>query len=617
MIKTIELESVDELQEYSFLMDNEIFDMAHQPNMDIIEAFDWIDYKADRLGQLTEANYQDIADKGVLSVEVMDVPRFIKNNECKEITNPTFFGPSGAPTPDGLLSNEIFGITKIDREGIYAYIDLVEDFIDPSCYKALLRTDRRFSGIVNATNRYIVTEKGDLVEDEKGGTGIKWLKANFSKMSLASKTSTSRKRELYVKYLKLNHSKGKMFINKYIVIPPLYRDVNTTGKYTGIGQINTFYVNLLVGARSLRENNNYRLSMADTTIARMQNTLKGIYDWACGNDNAMISDKGTGLSGKTGIIRRANLTKTSDYSSRCVLTAPELKVEAVDNLMVNLDQSAAPLAAVVADFYPFMMYNLRKFFENEFLNVSSYPVYKNGQMIRVPLKNPMYAFNDDVLKKRLKEFLYSYDNRFIPIEAPIDYDAIGWDPKKDKVYMTFRGTNKVSDYGQNPEPITKRALTWTDVIYIAAKRSVEGKIMSFTRYPIDSFYNTIYTKIEIASTKETEPLYINGEFYPFYPKITQDEMGKPTKSKFIDTMQVCNLYLKGMGADYDGDTGVMKGSFFEETNKELERFYNSKVNYVNLACTNIRTSSNESVQSIYNLTKVLMSDIKKLTQPEF
>lgn len=603
---------------FDYLSIDEIFKMAFPINTDIIEAFNFIDSVATRLSSISEANYADVANKGMLSIEVMDVPKFIKRNDCKPITNPTFFGPSGEPTPDGLLSNEIFGITKIDREGIYAYIDLVEDFLDPSCYKTLVRVDKRFNGIIHATNRYVINDKGELIEDnENGETGIKWLKQNFSKISLESKTSTSKKRALYVKYLKTNYEKGRMFINKYIVVPPLYRDVNTSGKYTGIGQINTFYVNLIVAARSLRENNNYGLSMADTTCARIQDTLKAIYDWFCGNNNTMVTDKGTGLSGKCGIIRRANLTKTSDYSSRCVLTAPELKVEAVDNLMVNLDQSAAPLAAVVADFYPFMMYNLRRFFENEFLNVTSYPVYKDGKVIMVPLKNPMYAFNDDVLKKRIKEFLYSYDNRYIPIEAPIDYEAIGWNPNKDKVYMTFRGTNKNSEYGTNPEPITRRALTWVDVMYIAAKRSVEGKVMSFTRYPYDTFYNTIYTKIEIATTKETEPLYINGEYYPYYPKIRQDEMLKPTKSKFIDTMQVCNLYLKGMGADYDGDTGSMKGSFFEETNRELEYFANSKINYVNLACTNIRVSSNESVQSIYSLTKVLKDDINKLTQPEF
>jgi len=605
---------------YGIVQFRDLDDNSFPKQMDILEAFQFINSEADNAANIFgEASYNEIVDKEVFKLEVMDVNKFIKANNLKEITNPTFFGPSGAPTTDGLLSNEIFGITQFDRSGIYAYIDLVEDFIDPSCYKTLIRVDRRFASIVNGSQKFIIDRDGMLVEDnENGSTGIKWLKENFGKLSFKKPSATqSRRRDVKIEFLKLNYKKGVMFINKYIVIPPYYRDVNTSGKYVGTGQINTFYINLMVAARSLRENNDYGLSMADTSCARVQNTLKAIYDWFCGNNNASITDKGTGLSGKTGIIRRANISKTSDYSSLLVLSAPELKVETVDDLMVNLDKSAAPLAAVAANFFPFMMFHMRRFFENEFLNVTSYPVYIDGKLSMVPLKNAMMVFNDDELKKQLSQFLYSYDNRFIPIEAPVDYDAMGADPNKVKFYMAFKGTYKNEEYGLNPEPAVKRRLTWVDVIYIAAKRASEGKIMSFTRYPYDSFYNTIYTKIEIASTKSTEPLYLNGEYHRFYPKIRDNEIGKGTGEKFVDTMQICNLYLKGMGADYDGDTGVAKGSYFKETNEELENFANSKVNYVNMNCVNIRTSSNEAVQALYNLTKVLKEDKTKLTMPEF
>lgn len=584
--------------------------------MDILEAFKLIDQKID-IEAVNEASYKDIVDKEIFKVEVMDIDRFIKANNVQEITNPTFFGTSGAPTPDGLLSNEIFGITQADRSGIYGYIDLVEYFIDPSCYKTLIRLNRKFQSVVLGTQRYSIGPAGELVEDPSGGTGIKWLKDNFDKFSF-EKPDSNRRRDIKVEYIKRNYEKGKMFINKYIVIPPYYRDVNTTGKYTGVGQINKLYVNLIVAASALRENNNYGLSMADTTCARVQETLKAIYDWFCGNENSTIVDKGTGMSGKFGILKRANISKTSDYSSRLVMTAPELSVESADELMVTLDKSAAPLAAVAADFYPFMMFHIRRFFEEEFLNVSEYPIYIDGKIVYAPLKNAMLTFNDDMIKKHLKQFLYSYDNRFVPIEAPIDYNAAGIDRNKTLCYMMFKGTKRDNQTGKaSLEPITMRPLTWVDVIYMAAIKSVEGKTMSFTRYPYDTLFNTIYTGIEVSSTKETEPVYINGEFYKFYPKIREHEIRKPTKNKFVDTMQISNLYLKGNGGDYDGDTGVMKGSFFKETNEELKKFMNSKINYIDLSCKNIRVSSNEAIQSIYNLTKVLYADKNKLTQPEF
>ena len=177
-------------------------------------------------------------------------------------------------------------------------------------------------------------------------------------------------------------------------------------------------------AKALKENGDYGLSMADTTCFRIQETLKTIYDWFCGNTNDAITDKGAGLSGKFGIIR-ANMAYTSDYSSRLVLTAPELKAETVDDLMVNFDRSAIPLAAAAADFYPFMLFHMRKFFENLLLNNTSVNLLINKIKSDLPVQSDwIQYFNDDVLKDQLKKFVYSHDNRFLPIEIPNGKDFI-------------------------------------------------------------------------------------------------------------------------------------------------------------------------------------------------
>ena len=594
------IDNCNVLIEYGYLQDSDPIDRFFES---IDQDPDWT--------RLDEATYQDRANNAVLQLEVLDVPLYIKQNELKEITNPTFFSPSGAPTSDGLLSNEIFGMTQKERSGIFAYIDLGEYFIDPSCWKTLTKLDSKFKGIINGINKYIITPDGELVEDETGNTGIKWLKQNFGKIKF--KKTDSRTRDMRIKYIMHNYNKGRMFINKYIVIPPYYRDVNTTGKHTGVGQINTFYVNLLTAARALKENNDYGLSMADTTCYRIQNTLKAIYDWFCGNSNSDIKDKGSGLGGKFGLIR-ANMGYTSDYSSRLVLSAPNLNTNSVDDLMVTLDKSAIPLAAVAADFYPFMMFHIRKFFENELQNATSYEfVNDNGEQVSIELaEDPMAYFNDDMIKDHLKKFVYSHDTRFIPVELPTK--------NTDHVYyMTFKGKrwDSVKDAELSSEPTLQRPLTWVDVIYVAAIRATDGKQISFTRYPYDSYFNTIYTGIEVATTKETEPIMLNGELYKFYPKIRLDDINAPSAQKFIDTMQISNLYLNGMRADYDGDMGQVKGSFFNETNQELANFTNSKANFINMACTNIRVSEKEAIQSLYNMTLVLRDDTSRLTDPKF
>ena len=559
---------------------------------------------------IDEVSYQERAKNAILSIEVLDVERYIKQNELQEITNPSFFNGNGVPTSDGLLSNEIFGITEYERKGTFAYIDLGELFMDPSCYKMLTRLDNKIDKIASGMTKFKVNSEGDLVEDPNGGTGIRWFRDVFPKIKF--KSTGSRVRDMRIKYIKHNYKEGKMFISKYIVIPAFYRDVNTTGKHTGVGQINTFYVNLITASRAIKENDNYGFSMADTTCYRIQKTLKAIYDWFCGNTNPDIKDKGSGLRGKYGIIR-ANMGYTSDYSSRLVMSAPELKFETIDDLMVDLDRSAIPLAAIAADFVPFMMFHIRKYFENIFLNVTDMEsIDKDGNSVHLKLvDNPMLYFTDEIIQENLKQFVYSHDTRFKPIKIPLKDTSKNY-------YLAFKGKRwDLKKNCESSEPITSRALTWVDVIYVSAVRATEGKRIAFTRYPIDSYFNTIYTGIEVSSTKETEPVIFDGELYKWYPKIRQEDIGKPSANKFIDTMQISNLYLKGMGGDYDGDMGQVKGSFFNETNEELENFTNSKANFITMGCANNRVSGNEAVQSLYNLTLVLNSDKDKLTNPTF
>lgn len=47
------------------------------------------------------------------------------------------------------------------------------------------------------------------------------------------------------------------------------------------------------------------------------------------------------------------------------------------------------------------------------------------------------------------------------------------------------------------------------------------------------------------------------------------------------------------------------------------KIINSKSYYLDLNCTNIKVSTNEAIQSLYSLTKILDLDKNKLTDPVF
>ena len=92
-------------------------------------------------------------------------------------------------------------------------------------------------------------------------------------------------------------------------------------------------------------------------------------------------------------------------------------------------------------------------------------------------------------------------------------------------------------------------------------------------------------------------------------------IGSDTSNLFSDTLNISNCYLKGMGADYDGDTSTSKGVFTEEANAEMEEFMNSKANFINFSCKPSKTPGDDVYQAIYSLTKVLSST--KLSDPIF
>jgi hypothetical protein len=275
--------------------------------------------------------------------------------------------------------------------------------------------------------------------------------------------------------------------------------------------------------------------------------------------------------------------------------------------MVNYDYSAIPLHAALACYRPFVQFYTRKFFESEFIGTEQYPVrQKDGSIIYITPNNPLLEFSDEVIVTEMERFIHSKNNRLKPI---ILHDIEG-----KEYFMNFKG-NFTNDKLEG-EGIYERRLTWCDVFYVAACRAVKDKMAIITRYPVDTKFNSIVTGLVISSTKDTEPMYYNNEFFKYYPKIREEDIGKSTDYIFIDTMRLCNVFLPGMGGDYDGDTVTVKGVYTDEANEELKKFVNDKMNFTNAEATSTRTSGKQVAQSLYNLTLILNSDQSKLKPVE-
>lgn len=408
-------------------------------------------------------------------IEQVDQNRFIKTNDLKEITNPSMFSATGGPSPDGLLSNNIFGITKDERSGIYAYISLGEDFIEPYFYNIWLKIDRNLKSIVYETKYFKIDSNGYLVEDENGETGIKFLKKNIKKINFKNTKKSS-----LLKVLMQN--KDKMFTDKFIIIPPFYRDVNTTSGRIGVGEINKLYINLMNNTRALNESNDYGLDLAGGIRGRTQDLMLEIYNWFCVGESIVGGEHtGAGIFKKFGIMKRATMSKTTDYGSRLVLSSQKINVESKKDLMVDMDYSAIPLSATCAVAYQYMIYYLRQYFNNEFGGKIKYPyVDSNGNIDYVTLKNPEIEFSDSRFDKEINELIHGYSNRFKRIMVPNEEGK--------EIYLKFKGYSITEDEYKSgvreTGSIIDRHLTWVDVLYQAAVEATEDKNIMITRYPV-------------------------------------------------------------------------------------------------------------------------------------
>lgn len=526
-----------------------------------------------------------------LQVSLLDVDDFVKKNNLVEITNPVIFDTSSNPTSDGLLSNTIFGITKESRASTFAYISLKKKFLQPLVYRIWSKVDSKIKSVIHGIGTYSIDKSGNIVEDPKGDNGIDFLRKNLDKIKF--RETDSIKRERYIKFL--NDNRKNFFTDKLIVIPPFFRDIKVDGGKISVGDINKLYINIMVSASAIGDSTEYGFSIGKSVEGRLQEGLIEVYKWfGTGTD----SNPNGGLPGKFGVIRRANLSKTTDYATRLVMSAPKLDVENIEDIRADFDYSVLPMTSAAANFFPFVIFHMRRFFENEFIGDTKYPIInKDGSIIYGEIEDYQIQFSDEMLKKELDRFIHGYSDRFRPVKVLCRVKG-----KQEYLELKWKGFYKEPDAKALQK---ERPLTWCDIIYMACEEAVKDRMILITRYPIDTFYNEFATKIRLASTIETEEAVFNDVVYTHYPKIRKEDIGKDTSSSFIDTMNICNGYLDSIGGDYDGDMVTIKGVYTDEANAELKKQLASNIHFINLGGNPVISTSKESIQALYAMTLTL------------
>lgn len=386
-------------------------------------------------------------------LKMLQMDDFIRINNLPEITDPIYLEHK-RPTPNGLFSYEIFGISQYDRSTIWAYIDLGARFLHPLAAINFKKYGSVFENIIYGLKNYRM-EDGEFIEDENGDTGIDFLYDNYDNIKWRDTDSiTSGER---IKFLK--QGKDKIFITKFPVCPPFYRDINDNANI-GIPVVNEMYKKIISQSLALKRRGSFSF-FGNLTKANIQHNLVEVF-------NHYISM----VKGKTGILRQSVMGRSIDYGTWLVLSAPKINGERYTDMMVDFDHFGYPLAAILSMFKPFIFRATKEFFENEFSRSGKYrAINEKGEIIDLDLIEPEIDFSDDFINKKIVQFINGHSTRFETIKVPRNEQGIDAE-------MVLTGT-----FGASKE-IVSRPMTWTDLFYIIATQETANKHVMQSRYPI-------------------------------------------------------------------------------------------------------------------------------------
>lgn len=456
-----------------------------------------------------------------LQVDTMDVNKFIRINNLKEVTNPIML-IRNMPTSDGVLSYEIFGVSQEDRKTRMAYIDLKGKYMLPVAAKKMKAYDRRLSNILFATKKYRLEKNGDLIaDDDNGRTGPAYLYEIWGKVKTKDKTTIITK-EIATYF---SRSRDELFMDKLPVIPAFYRDLNTQAGSNKLSssKINGPYNSIISYCQNMDQYTDAFTMMKYITQGRVQSLIIELYD-------LFVITKVKGNPAKYGMLRQYLLSKSVDYSSRLVISAPILTSDTVEDTRVKFGYATVPLAHVCSCFFPFITHHLKKFFDAEFIRGGKYPSI-NPETGEIEYILYYESFDENYITKMITRFINSPSTRFDKIVTPANESGRS-------MHMALTGR-----FLKDNTTFT-RAATVTDILYIVANRVIQDKHVFVTRYPVENYNGQFPAKVLVSSTVQTAPAMIGETTYQFYPLIK----GNPANA-FVETLQISNTYLGPMGGD--------------------------------------------------------------------
>lgn len=480
---------------------------------------------------------------------------------------------------DGLFSIQIFGrIGDPIRDKQFSYIDIKTRIFHPVIYKALGKLKKLYLDVLASKAYAIWDEKEkDFVKSNEmdGQTGFNFFVKHWE--SIQFKETGSPARADRIKLIKTYQSIA--LTSKILVMPAGLRDVRVgTGSRLENDEINDYYRRLISISKMMNVGKDHPESNA-LNYGRhlLQKTFNELYERL----ELLLKDKGGFIQDKWAKRAIFNATRnviTSMDTTKKVLGTP-YGPKSTDSI-VGLFQA-------IRGTIPVIINQIRTGFLGEAFGIGDYGT--TAQLVNKKTFQREIVDLPSTIKDRyttidgLEKIINTYKdpiNRHKPMVVEDHYLALIYKSRHgDKwVFRIFNDINELPDHlsREDVSPITL-----IEFLYLSCYRILNQFKCIITRYPVSGPDSSYPSSLYVRTTVVSEIRY---ELGPDWEIIGDDYVASefPTKEPeaFIDSLIISPVRVKGLGADYDGDTCSCLIVYGEESKEEIERILHTREFYI-------------------------------------
>lgn len=478
----------------------------------------------------------------------------------------TFEGATKNFHPDGLYSTEIFGpIASDNRDENFAYIDINAEVISPCVCLTLFELKRLYKDIM-AGKRYAIWDESEkdfmpVPPGEVGGdTGYSFFMSRYKELT-PSKTKSLQRQDS----IDLLNKYREIALSRYVlVLPAGLRDLEV--KESGREQeeeLGKLYRKLLSSSKMIPNVSNKNHKSLDNVRWVLQNTFNDIYKYFFNIEDGKKGFVRGKWSARRVMNGTRNVISSMDCSSPVMGRADEIRSTDTIVGMIQGLRCLLPVAihATRTKYLPNVDAG------NGYLYLIDPKTFKRERTLVKPLDYDAFV-TDEGIEKLIVEFRYR-DNKHELITVDGKYIALIYNDGNE-----FKVLYDINELPADKDRKFVKPLTYCELLYLSGHERWGTYYGLLTRYPVTGSGSTYSSTIRLVTTTRSSMVW---ELNDSWERKEIPAICFPDRSisEFVTSMAPNPTRIKGLGADFDGDTASYEAVYTDESLTEIKNKMNS------------------------------------------